>query len=163
MANHTKTKFLIEPNVVYKKSELKSASGLNLRSAEWMVLTQVNGEQSIQEIAAIVSLSVKDVTRILYKLFQLELIEIYQAEKKEENTLGLSFFSNMEKVLTNIIGPVSPFVIEDILLEINQTRNKFPSVRVAELIELICDEIQDGQKKIKFQSEMLNFIKKELI
>ncbi len=163
MVNHTKTKFLIEPNVVYKKSELKSASGLNLRSAEWMVLTQVNGEQSIQEIAAIVSLSVKDVTRILYKLFQLELIEIYQAEKKEENTLGLSFFSNMEKVLTNIIGPVSPFVIEDILLEINQTRNKFPSVRVAELIELICDEIQDGQKKIKFQSEMLNYIKKELI
>ncbi|KAA3608795.1 MAG: hypothetical protein D8M58_18840 [Calditrichaeota bacterium] len=162
MANQAKSKFLTEPNVVYKKSEIKSASGLNLRSAEWMVLTQVNGEQSIQEIAAVGAMSVKDVTRILYNLYQLELIELYQAEKKEKNTLGLSFFSNMEKVLIDIIGPVAPFVIDDVLLEINQTKNKFPSERVAELIELICDEIQDEQKKITFQAEMLNYIKKEL-
>lgn len=161
MANQTK-KFLIEPNVVYKKSEFKSASGLNLRSAEWMVLTQVNGEQAIHEIAAVASMPVKDVTRVLYKLFQLELIELYRAEKKEKNTLGLSFFLNMEKVLINIIGPVAPFVVTDILLETNLAKNKFPSERVAELIELICDEIQDDQKKITFQSEMLQYIKKEL-
>jgi hypothetical protein len=162
VANQTKNKFLTEPNVVYKKSEIKSASGLNLRSAEWMILTQINGEKSIKEIAAIATMSVKDVTRILYNLHQLELIELYQAEKKEKNTIGLSFFSNMQKVLTDIIGPVAPFVIQDVLLETNQTTNKFPSERIAELIELICDEIQDDQKKIKFQSEMLNYIKKEL-
>ena len=163
VANQRQNKFLAEPNVVYKKSELKSASGLNLRSSEWMVLTQVNSEQSIQDIAAVAAMSVKDVTRILYNLFQLGLIEIYQAEKKEKNTLGLSFFSNMEKVLIDIIGPVAPFVIEDVLFETNQTKNKFPSERVAELIELICDEMYDDQKKIMFQSEMLNHIKKELI
>ena len=162
MTSQSKNKFLTEPNVVYKKSELKSASGLNLRSAEWMVLTQVDGEHSIQEIAAIGAMSVKDVTRILYNLYQLELVELYQTEKKEKNTLGLSFFLNMEKVLINIIGPVAPFVIEDVLLETNLTKNKFPSERVAELIELICDEIQDDLKKITFQSEMLTYIKKEL-
>ncbi len=160
--NQIKNKFLTEPNVVYKKSDLKSASGLNLRSAEWMILTQVNGEQSIQEIAAVGAMSVKDVTHILYNLYQLELIELFQAEKKEKNTLGLTFFSNMKKVLIEIIGPVAPFVIDDVLLETNQTKTKFPSERVAELIELICDEIQDERKKILFQSEMLSFIKKEL-
>jgi DNA-binding Lrp family transcriptional regulator len=158
-----RNKFLSQPHVVYKKSEIKSASGLNLRSSEWMVLTQVNGKNSIEEIAEIASMQVPEVTRVLHNLFQLGLIEIYRKEKKEENILDSSFFINIEKVLTKIIGPVAPFVIEDVLAETNQTKSKFPSERVAELIELICDEIQDEQKKILFQSEMLNFIKQELI
>lgn len=158
-----KNKFLSQPHVVYKKSEIKSASGLNLRSSEWMVLTQVNGKNSIQEIAEIASMQVNEVTQILHNLFQLGLIEIYRQEKKEENILDGSFFINIEQVLTNIIGPVAPFVIEDVLTETGQKKSKFPSERVAELIELICDEIQDEQKKIQFQSEMLNFIKQELI
>ncbi len=163
MAAQSQNKFLTEPNVVYKKSELKSASGLNLRSSEWMVLTQVNSDQAIQDIAAKTAMTLQDTIRILYKLFQLDLIELYLTEKKEKNTLGLSFFSNMEKVLIDIIGPVAPFVIEDVLLETNQTKNKFPAERVAELIELLCDEMHDEQKKIKFQTEMLSHIKTELI
>jgi hypothetical protein len=163
MAAQSQNKFLTEPNVVYKKSELKSASGLNLRSSEWMVLTQVNSDQAIQDIAAKTAMTLQDTTRILYKLFQLDLIELYLTEKKEKNTLGLSFFSNMEKVLIDIIGPVAPFVIEDVLLETNQTKSKFPAERVAELIELLCDEMHDEQKKIKFQTEMLSHIKTELI
>jgi hypothetical protein len=158
-----KNKFLSQPHVVYKKSEIKSASGLNLRSSEWMVLTQVNGKNSIQEIAEIASMQVKEVTQVLHNLFQLGLIEIYRQEKKEENILDASFFINIEQVLTNIIGPVAPFVIDDVLSETSQSKSKFPAERVAELIELICDEIQDEQKKIQFQSEMLNFIKQELI
>jgi len=158
-----RNKFLSQPHVVYKKSEIKSASGLNLRSSEWMVLTQVNGKNSIEEIADIASMQVPEVTRVLHNLFQLGLIEIYRKEKKEENILDSSFFINIEKVLTKIIGPVAPFVIEDVLAETNQSKSKFPSERVAELIELICDEIQDEQKKIQFQSQMLNFIKQELI
>ena len=158
-----RNKFLSQPHVVYKKSEIKSASGLNLRSSEWMVLTQVNGKNSIEEIADIASMQIPEVTRVLHNLFQLGLIEIYRKEKKEENILDSSFFINIEKVLTKIIGPVAPFVIEDVLAETNQSKSKFPSERVAELIELICDEIQDEQKKIQFQSQMLNFIKQELI
>ena len=158
-----KNKFLSQSHVVYKKSEIKSASGLNLRSSEWMVLTQVNGKNSIEEIAEIASMQVKEVTQVLHNLFQLGLIEIYRQEKKEENILDASFFINIEQVLTNIIGPVAPFVIDDVLSETSQSKSKFPSERVAELIELICDEIQDEQKKIQFQSEMLNFIKQELL
>jgi len=158
-----RNKFLSQPHVVYKKSEIKSASGLNLRSSEWMILTQVNGKNSIEEIAEVASMRVQEVTQILHNLFQHGLIEIYRQEKKEENILDASFFINIEKVLTKIIGPVAPFVIEDVLSETNQSKSKFPSERVAELIELICDEIQDEQKKIHFQSEMLNFIKQELI
>ena len=158
-----KNKFLSQPHVVYKKSEIKSASGLNLRSSEWMVLTQVNGKNSIEEIAEIASMQVKEVTQTLHNLFQHGLIELYRQEKKEENILDASFFINIERVLTRIIGPVAPFVIEDVLTETNQSKSKFPSERVAELIELICDEIQDEQKKIEFQSQMLNYIKKELI
>lgn len=163
MAKRLHGSFLPQPYVVYKKSEINSASGLNLRSSEWMVLTQVNGNQSIQEIAAVVAMSEKDVIKIMSNLFQLGLIDVHKTEKREENLLGASFFNNLENVLVKIIGPVAPFVIEDVLADINLTRTKYPSERVAELIELISDEIQDEDKKIKFQSEMLEFIKRELI
>ena len=88
-------KFLSQPHVVYKKSGLKSASGLNLRSSQWMVLTQVNANQTIQDITNVTTIDIKEVTRILYNLFQLGLIEVHQEEKKEENTLGATFFKNI--------------------------------------------------------------------
>jgi len=162
LARHS-DKFLAQPHVVYKKSGIKSASGLNLRSSQWMVLTQVNANQTIQDIADVTTIDVSEVTRILYNLFQMGLIEVHQEEKKEENILGAKFFSNMEFVLTKIIGPVAPFVIDDVLQDLNIEKSRFPSVRVAELIELISDEINDDQKKISFQAKMLGFIKQELI
>ena len=70
MAKRIQGSFLPQPYVVYKKSDINSAAGLNLRSSEWMILTQVNGTQSIQEIAAVTSMNETDVTRIMYNLFQ---------------------------------------------------------------------------------------------
>jgi DNA-binding Lrp family transcriptional regulator len=158
-----KGQFLSQPHVTYKKSELKSASGLNLRSSDWMVLTQVNGNQTVEEIANKAAMQLAEVTTILENLFNLGLIELFSAEKKEENVLGQKFFENMENMLIKIIGPVAPFVIDDVLQETGLNKSKFPSEKVAEFVELISDEIQDEQKKIQFQSEMLNIIKKELI
>lgn len=163
MAAQKQSRFHSQPQAVYKKTGITTASGLNLRSSEWMVLTQVNGEQTIQEIAHVAALDLKNVTQIMYNLFQLNLIEIFQDEKKVQNTLAPSFFENMEQVLTEIIGPVAPFVIEDVLSDHNLKKDNFPSQNVAELIEHICDEIQDDEKKITFQSNMLVFIKKELM
>ena len=156
-------KFYSELHVTYKKTEIKDASDLNLNSADWMVLTQVNDHQSIKEIADVSSMNIPEVTGILENLFNLGLIELYSSEKKEESVLAPIFFENMEQMLTKIIGPVAPFVIDDVILETGDNKSKFPSEKAAELIELICDEIQDDQKKIQFQSEMLNILKKEVI
>ncbi len=156
-------KFYTEPHVTYKKTEIKNASDLNLNSADWMVLTQVNGHQSIKEIAEVSSMNMPEVMGIMENLFNLGLIELYSSEKKEESVLAPSFFENMEQMLIKIIGPVAPFVIDDVIIETGNNKSKFPSEKAAELIELICDEIQDEQKKIQFQSEMLNILKREVI
>lgn len=156
-------KFYSEPHVTYKKTDIKSASDLNLSSADWMVLTQVNGNQSIAEIAETSSMKIDQVIGIMENLFKLNLIELFSSEIKEESVLAPSFFKNMELMLLKIIGPVAPFVIDDVILETGDNKSKFPSEKAPELIELICDEIQDDQKKIQFQSEMLNILKKEVI
>ena len=156
-------KFYPEPHVTYKKTDLNNASELNLNSADWMILTQVNGNQSIEEISETSSMKIEEVSDIMENLFSLGLIELYSSEKKEESVLAPGFFENMEQMLIKIIGPVAPFVIDDVISEAGDNKSKFPSKKAAELIELICDEIQDDEKKIRFQSEMLNILKKEVI
>lgn len=155
--------FIAQAQVTYRKTGLKSAADLNLSSSDWMVLTQVNGNQTIEEIADTAAMNIEQVIAIMENLFNLGLIELYSAEKKEENILGPKFFENIENMLIKIIGPVAPFVIDDVLLEAGLNKSKFPSLKVAEFVELLSDEIHDEQKKVQFQSEMLNIIKKELI
>lgn len=156
-------KFYSELHATYKKTGIKNVSDLNLNSADWMVLTQVNGSQSIEEIAETSSMKIHEVTAIMEKLFNLGLIEMFSSKKREESVLAPVFFENMEKMLMKIIGPVAPFVIDDVISETGDNKSKYPSEKAAELIELICDEIQDEQKKVQFQSEMLNILKKEVI
>ncbi len=152
--------FISHPQVVYKKSEIKSATGLNLRSAEWAVLTQVDGLQTLSEIAATLSMSAKEVARIMYTLFQHELVIIHSAHKKEESFVSPRFFEDIQTNLTMIIGPVAPYVIDDVLQEMNLGKLKFPLDKAAEFIENVSDEIEDDQKKIIFQSRMLEYLKK---
>ncbi len=156
-------KFIAQPHVIYKKSEIKSATGLNLRSAEWAVLTQINGEQSIQEIANTLAMTVKDVAHIMYNLYTHGVIDVSQVERKKHNYAETSFFETLEKVLMSIIGPVATFVIDDMIADMEMEKSKFPVERIAELIELISDEISDEKKKIAFQSDMLQYLKKKLI
>ncbi len=153
-------KFLDSPNAIYIKTGLKSASGLNLRSSEWAVFTQVDGKKSLQEIADTLAMTLDDVSKIVVRLFENELIDIFAPRKREEKFAGEDFFINLEKTLTAIVGPVAPYVIEDMLTDLDYNRNRLPAKDVAELVENISEEISDEEKKIEFLSQMLETIKK---
>ena len=156
-------KFLDSPNAVYIKTGLKSASGLNLRSSEWAVFTQIDGNKSLQEIADILAMTLDDVRKILVRLFDNELIDVFTPRKKEEKFAGEDFFQYLEKTLTAIVGPVAPYVIEDMLTELDYNRDRLPSKDIAELVETISEEISDEEKKIEFLSKMLETIKKMVV
>jgi len=156
-------KFIAQPHVIYKKSEIKSASGLNLRSAEWAVLTQVNGIQSIEEIAQVLAMTAKEVAHIMYNLYTHGLIDVAQLEKTEKHFVESEFFDILQQKLMSVIGPVAPYVIDDTIQDMEEDKRKFPPERIAELIELISEEISDEVKKVAFQSEMLQYLKKKLI
>lgn len=155
-------KFLAHPHVIYKKSDKKTLTDKNRPATEWAVWTQVNGKNSIKDIATILATDIKKITAIIQMLFMDGVVEVAQVKKIEKNYVPETFFQDMEQILTSIVGPVAPFVIEDTISDNELSKNKFLKTHVPELIEMISDEIYDEDKKVNFQAEMLQYIKNKL-
>ncbi len=78
---------------------------------------------------------------------------------RQKEFAGENFFKKLEEVLVKIIGPVAVYVINDVLWELNEIRDKFLIDKIPLLIESISREILDDKKRVHFQKEMLDLIK----
>jgi DNA-binding MarR family transcriptional regulator len=157
--NSAEGKIVPNESAIFILSKTKSAAEVTLRSAEWAIITQIDGKKSVAQIAGILALSSSEALNLLKGLYQKELIEIKSFDSEPESTVSIHFFEILKKELTGIIGPVAPFIIDDILLDVAEEKGSFPVKRVPELVEMISDEISDDTKKVKFQQIMLNHIK----
>ena len=71
------------------------------------------------------------------------------------------FFSNLERILTEYIGPVAPFIIDEMLVELNEDRPGFSREKISLLAEMISRTIDDDAKRIKYQTVMLEQLDKK--
>ncbi len=131
----------------------------SLSSAEWQVITQVDGKKTLQNIIDSITFEHDQSLEIFFKLHQKKLIEIIGEQKTQKEIAGEFFFNKLEEVLVKIIGPVAVYVINDVLWELNEIREKFLIDRIPLLIESISREILDDKKRVHFQKEMLDLIK----
>lgn len=131
----------------------------NLSSAEWQAIMKVDGKKSLQSIMEDLDFSEDESLRIFYDLSQKKLIDIVVETDNEDEVAGEEFFKKLEEILVKIIGPVAVYVINDVLWELNETREKFLVNNIPSLTESIGREILDETKRVNFQKEMLDLIK----
>ncbi|HHJ53172.1 MAG TPA: hypothetical protein ENJ89_08255 [Caldithrix abyssi] len=136
-------------------SKTKSPSEVTLRSAEWAIITQIDGHKSIHEISRALAMTMDEAMDLFNGLYQKGLIDIISTEKIKETLIPVDFFDRLQTELTKIIGPVAPFVIDDVLWNMNCKKDAVPVDRLPELIETISEEIPDEKKKLTFQQQML--------
>jgi DNA-binding Lrp family transcriptional regulator len=146
-------------DVIITLSRSKSPTEVTLRATEWAVITQVDGQKTIGQIAKILALTEDEALEMFYGLYQKGLIEIVSTDIHKDAIVSGKFFQRMLDELTKIIGPVAPFVLEEALWEINAAKESFRTERVPELVEILSDEITDSQKKVRFQQVMLELIR----
>jgi hypothetical protein len=147
-------------DVVFEIKQDKPESGLDLKSTEWAVLTQIDGEKTVQSIIRSLAFSEDEGLQVFYNLFINNLVGIKDTRKKEQEAVSPSFFKALEETLIKIIGPVAGYIIDDVLWEMDEKRDKFPKENVPVLTESISQEISDDEKRVRFQQEMLEIIKK---
>lgn len=145
----------VSENVVFCLAQDKSPAEVTLRSTDWAVITQIDGHKTVGEIASVLALSMEEAVVHFTWLYDKGLLKYVSSEKGGEELLPPVVFDKLEKELMRILGPVAPFVIDDILWTMEVTRNAFKANRLAELIESISDEIEDEHKKLIFQQKML--------
>ena len=156
-----KIKGIIPHNdVVFTIKQDKPDEGLDLKSTEWAILTQIDGERTVKSILNNLSFSEDEGLRIFYTLYTMGLVEVKDARRKGEDIVNASFFKELEEILIKIIGPVAGYIIDDVLWEMGEKREKFLKEYVPVLTESISQEISDDSKRVKFQQEMLEIIKK---
>ena len=69
------------------------------------------------------------------------------------------FFKRLEEILVKNIGPVASYIIDDVLSDLNTERSQVSGENAALLTEAISHQIADEDKRLKFQQDMLEYIK----
>ncbi len=134
----------------------------SLRSEDWAVLREVDGEKSITEIAGATQLSELQASRILVRLFDLGLIETAGealSQGSSVETVDESVLGQVEKDLTHAIGPMAPIVIDDCAEMMGYSRSSLPRDMVPSFIERLAEEIPDSDRRVRFQEGMLEIMK----
>ena len=145
--------------VIIKINPKNPPTASNLSLTEWKVIMQIDGQKNLQEIIDELALGEEESLAVFHELYKKNLIEIVVEENIQNRIAGEEFFKNLESILVQIIGPVSPYVIDDVLWELNETREKFIIEKIPSLTESISCEILDDKKRVQFQEEMLSLIK----
>ena len=121
---------------------------------------QIDGEKTLQGIVNKLDFREEEVVSVVNNLFEKELIEIIDIADNKKEYAGEVFFQHLEKTLVEIIGPVAKYIIDDIMLDLEEDRKKFLKEKMPLLTEAISQEIVDDDKRLKFQRIMLAHIKK---
>lgn len=149
-----------DKKTVFRLNPDKSTSEVKLKSTEWQIILQIDGKKTIQDIIDQPGVDEQEILTHITNLYEKNvIIPETMNESSHDVLVDTEFFTKFENVLINYIGPVASYVINDVLLELNEEQDKFLKDNVPLLIESVSQEILDEAKKVKFQQEMLKVIK----
>jgi hypothetical protein len=122
------------------------------------VLMNLNGKNTLGQVAQQLGLNLATIRPIVAKLIQFKLVERVEVAV---NVVDQDFISFLISQLSVAIGPLGGIVVEDGLEDLGFTKTNFPTSRTAELVSLLAQEIQREDKRIQFKQGMLKKIKEK--
>jgi hypothetical protein len=146
-------------NAVYRLAARPSAD-VQLRAEDWSVLTQLDGEKTVTEIAEASQLNELFTSKIICRLFELGLLELVAIQMSEAQPavdyVEVAFVDRLETDLMQAIGPMASIVVDDCAEQMGHSRAAIPKDSVPELVERLANEIPDPARRNKFQEAMLD-------
>ena len=127
---------------------------MKLCGTEWDVLTEIDGEKTIKDIAKRLQYKENTVKLAVYNLLDESLIE--QIVLPADIYVDVKHIKGIEVQLTKILGPVAGIIIDDVLADMNLTRSTIKKAEIYMFVEAISNEINDTNKKLEFQEAMLD-------
>jgi hypothetical protein len=130
----------------------------------WRVLSKTDGRRNVQEIAEMLRIPYAYTAKVLFNLHKAGLVEIVAPTTKPATELAPPVLLNrLSSILTDIMGPIAPLVLEDQVQALGESQDTFPEAKLDELIGLLSRDISDGKLRNKFEDlvfqEISNFKK----
>ncbi|MGZ3605650.1 MAG: DUF4388 domain-containing protein [Thermodesulfobacteriota bacterium] len=145
-------------SAVFGLSARSNGENKNITPDQWAVLALSNGTRSISEVAKFLDWDEFKVIRTIYQLIQAGLME-QAGERKpvQKKLVGENVFSVIENELRKVMGAVSPFVVDDKLVEFGEKRDSFPQDKLLSFVEALGEEIPHDQRRREFKKNVMEF------
>jgi hypothetical protein len=135
---------------------------VTLQPHEWQIIAQVNGKQTISEMAATAQADEFAFMRMVAPLVSAGLILLDTPAAKApplRATMGTPFFQALTTAVAAAMGPLAEIIVDDALADMGASREAFPRELVSTLAERLAAEISDTDKRVAFQQTMLSMIR----
>lgn len=140
--------------MIFRLSSKRSPKEVSLKSLEWAVITQLNGEKTIGQIGEILTLNQNEALQIFSRLFSEGLLEFVKTQSEDHSPAPV-FLETLERQFKLYVGPVADIIVNDTLAELKTSREYLEKNQIPMLVELIGYQISNEKKRAQFQKEML--------
>jgi DNA-binding Lrp family transcriptional regulator len=120
------------------------------------IFMELDGKTNLSAVARRTGLNMSSMREVISKLKELKLIEKVE---EEIHFLDDDFVAYLVTEFSLAVGPVADVLIEDEVHNFGYGLSRFPTQRVAELIEKLSREIRREEKKVAFKRNMINKIR----
>ncbi len=144
----------IQGDMIFRLSRKRSPQEVKLKSLEWAVVTQLNGEKTVEQIADILALSEEETQEIFSHLMNEGLLELVRAPE-EATFIDPQLLSDLEYQLKLHVGPVASVILDDALAELHKSRQNLERKFLPVLVEILSQEISNPRKRREFQKYAL--------
>ncbi|MFZ7126792.1 MAG: hypothetical protein ACOWWM_11630 [Desulfobacterales bacterium] len=145
--------------MVFKPVVRGDLGNFSLDGHSLSLLMALDGKKSLGTIAQKTGFSPEEIGSIANRLIQLKLIE--QVQQQTVAAADADFFKRLTDELSLAIGPLAEVLIEDGVEDLGHSLKAFPAHRVADLVQLLAEEIQRDEKRTAFTQKMLQIIQKK--
>jgi len=145
-------------NAIFRLSLQRDGENKHISADQWNVLALSNGVRNVSEVARALNLDEFKVIKAIYLLVQAGLMEQVGEQKPiKKKLVRENFFSVIENELRKVMGPVSPFVVDDKLVEFGENKYSFPQDKLLSFVEALGEEIPQDNKRKEFKRAVLEF------
>jgi hypothetical protein len=152
----------LENNMIFVLGNDRSPEDANLLHLEWAVVSQLDGQKTVGQIAENLALSRNEIEEIFRKLTSQNLVVLVN-RSSGDSLVSPEFFKILSHEMTLLLGPVSGIIIEDVMEMMRMNRENFEVQNLPVLIELLTNQIDDPVKQIEFQKSIYDQVRIYLI
>jgi hypothetical protein len=145
-------------NAVFRLSIQNDGENKHIIADQWNILALSNGMRNVSEVARVLNLDEFKVIKAIYLLVQAGLMErVAEPKPIQKKFVRENIFSVIENELRKVMGAVSPFVIDDKLVEFGEKKDSFPQDKLLSFVEALGEEIPQDNKRKEFKRAVMEF------
>ena len=144
--------------MVFKPAVKDDLGNFSLDGHMLSVLMALDGKRSLEQVVRPTGLKMATMREAAAKLHRLQLIAPVE---RAASSVDQDFMDFLIAELSVAIGPLAEVIVEDGIEDLGCSFQDFPASRIAELINLLAQEIQRDEKKSEFKQNMVQKIKEK--